>query len=390
MFKRDQIHGDIEFSSAELKLIDSKAFIRQRYIKQLGFVECEYPGATHSRMAHALGVCACVTDMYRAVIANNPAFYRDGDLELLRMCALVHDMGHSPFSHSGESLSSITHEERLYGILESEQKNIILPNMYDIPAWELVYQVYNGTGLVYMSDKHLMSLHSFMDNVVDADKLDYLERDSVNCGVSYGYYDRDGLVNNLTMIPGKNGLEEIAILLNGVQALESFILARYYMFSRIYMSPMERLRRYLYFKEMQSLLPDGMFPDNTKKFLQLDDTKYTRRLKCLQELDYELVYDGEYDIEVKQLLDKSLGGYLICDTPRQAIFRKETDDNPIQIVDSLLDRVIPCNQASPILQGIGGVYIHKLRYYAESRLASSLRDEIVKLLRGGSFLGNNQ
>ena len=116
MIKRDQIHGDVEFSDAEMKLINSRSFERLRYIKQLGFAEFEFPGATHTRYQHSLGVCKCVTDMYNAVIKNCPEFYRPGDLELLRMMALVHDLGHSPFSHASEELSPITHEERLYDI----------------------------------------------------------------------------------------------------------------------------------------------------------------------------------------------------------------------------------------------------------------------------------
>lgn len=388
MLKRDQIHGDIEFSKSELKLIDSKSFVRQRYIRQLGFVDCEYPGATHTREAHALGTCACVTDMYNAVITNNPKFYREGDLELLRMCALVHDMGHAPFSHSSEELSTISHEDRLYGILELEKNNIVFPNPYDIESWELVFQVYNGSGLTYLSDKHLISLHSFLDNVIDADKLDYLERDALNCGVSYGNFDRDGLVNNLTMLESKNNNFVMAVKTPGVQALESFILARYYMFSQVYMSPMERLRRQMFCDEMKALLPGGIYPEDAKKFLQLDDSRYIRRLKCITTLPYTLVYDGEYNIEIKSLIDRKLGEYLVCDTPRQSVFRRETEESPILIVDPILDRVIPSDEASPLLRLIENMHIHKLRYYTKHSLVDSMREQLKKLLKGGVAYDN--
>lgn len=382
LIKRDQIHGDIEFSDAEMKLINSKSFDRLRYIKQLGFAEYEYPSATHTRFQHSLGVCKCVTDMYKAVIKNCPEFYREGDLELLRMMALVHDLGHSPFSHASEELSPISHEERLTDILEYEKKNIILAHNYDCEAWGLINQVYNGEGLTYLSDTHLIALHSFMDGFIDADKMDYLERDAINCGVSYGKFDRDALINNLTVVKNENGIYDIALKKDGIQALEGFILARYYMFSQVYMNPEERILRFQYCNAMKSLLPGGSYPDDVKKFLSLDDTKYVRKLKFLQDNKLQVIYDGEFDAEIKALVDRKLGKYLLCDTPRKNIFRRDTDDSTVMIVDDNLGRVIPCSEASPILKNIEYTCVHKLRYYADSSNAQELKSELIKLLKG--------
>jgi len=378
---RDQIHGDISFSAQEEKFIMSKSFQRLRYIKQLGFVEMEFPGATHNRFQHSLGVCECVTDMYEAVCANNKGFRRSGDLELLRFIALVHDLGHAPFSHASEELSSMTHEERLESLLKLEQKNILFMNQYDIPCWELLHQVYNGTGLTYMSDSHLITLHGFMDGYVDADKLDYLERDAINCGVEYGKFDRDALVNSLTLVRNKKGIETLAILPRGIQALESFILARYYMFSHIYMSPSERITRGLVSDELQrNVLKNGKFPDDPKKFIELDDTKYCHRLKCLTIRPWELIYDGEFNAEVKRVVDKYLGKSLMCDTPRKAIFRKDMDDETFMVYDPMVDIAMPCSEASPLLKNIEYMCIHKLRYYARREEAATLREELKKLL----------
>ena len=382
MIKRDQIHGDIEFSDAEMKLINSKSFDRLRYIKQLGFAEYQFPSAVHTRYQHSLGVCKCVTDMYNAVIKNCPEFYREGDLELLRMMALVHDLGHSPFSHASEELSDISHEERLVDILKYEKRNIILAHNYDCEAWDLINQVYNGEGLVYLSDTHLIALHSFMDGFIDADKMDYLERDSTNCGVVYGHFDRDALINNLTMIKGDNGIYNLALKQSGIQALEGFILARYYMFSQVYMNPEERILRFQYCEAMKELLPNGKYPDDVRKFLALDDTKYVRKLKFLQETKYKLIFDGEFDTELKHLIDRKLGRYLLCDVPRKNIFRHDTDDSTVMIVDENINRIIPCSEASPILKNIEYTCVHKLRYYAEASQADELKAELTKLLKG--------
>lgn len=379
---RDQIHGEIEFSSAEMKLINSKSFERLRYIKQLGFAETVYPGASHNRYQHSLGVCQCVTEMYNAVIKNNPEFYREGDLELLRMIALVHDLGHSPFSHASEVLSDITHEERLTEILRYEKNNIILAHNYDIESWDLVNQVYNGEGLVYIQDSHLITLHSFMDGFIDADKLDYLERDTINCGVGYGRFDRQALINNLCIIKDKRGMEVLAIKDKGVQALESFILARYYMFSQVYMHPTERIYRYMFCEEMQRLLPDGKYPSDTKKFLALDDSKYARKFKFLQDNPYELIYDMEYDDKVKKRVERKIGSLVMFDAPRKSIFRKDTDDTTVLVVNSITDSVIPCSDASPILRGIEFANVHKLRIYTNKDIAVEVREQLDKILRG--------
>lgn len=382
MTLRDQIHGEIELSEAEMLFVNCKSFDRLRYIKQLGFVENIYPGASHNRYQHSLGVCQCVTDMYNAVVKNCPSFYREGDLELLRMMALAHDLGHSPFSHASEELSDIEHEERLYEILKLEKDNIILAHDYDIESWELINQVYVGEGYPYIADKHLITLHSFMDGFIDADKLDYLERDSINCGVGYGKFDRDALIKNLIIITDNNGHEVLGIKHEGIQALESFILARYYMFNQVYMHPIERIYRYMFVEEMKGLLVDGKYPDDIKKFLALDDTKFARKFKFLSNMKYDLIYDSEYDSEIKSKVDRKLGQFVLCDTPRKSIFRKDTDDDTILVLNTLTDKVQPCTELSPILKGIEYANVHKLRYYALKDKSTQIKAELYKLVKG--------
>ena len=387
MLIRDQIHGDIFFSHSEEKFIMSRSFQRLRYIKQLGFVELDFPGATHNRLQHSLGVCKCVSDMYDSVCRNSKGFYRQGDRELLRFMALAHDLGHAPFSHAAEELSTITHEERLESLLRLEDKNIIFPHPYGISSWELVYQVYNGMGLTYLSDPHLIALHSLMDGYVDADKIDYLERDAINCGVNYGIFDREALINSLIMVKNARGIDTLAILPRGIQALEGFILARYYMFSHIYMSPSERMIRDQVSQELRSkILKGGVFPNDPKAFLTLDDTKFCHRLKSLTFRKYTLVYDSEYNEEIQNLIDSNLGSYLVRDTPHKTIFRGDSEDETFMVYDPLTDMTIPCSEASPLLKSIEYMRIHRLRYYAKTEEAVSLQQELNKLLHG-KFMG---
>ena len=376
MVTRDNIHGEIEFSASESKVIESKYFQRLRNIKQLAFADFVFPSATHNRYIHSLGAVKCVTDMYNAVCKNNPSFYREGDLPLLRMMALIHDLCHPPFSHASEELSTIEHEARLTQALELLKDEIIIPNDYGIKSWELVDQVYQGYGKTYLSDKHLMTLHSFMDGIIDADKLDYLERDALNCGVKYGNFDRVDLVSSLTVHQ-----DSIAIMSDGISALESFILARYYMFKEVYFHPDERMMRMLYCEEMKDILKEGVFPEDPKKFLALDDTKFIHKLKCVRSNPNVLVLDVNFDIELKNNIDRFLKDYLICDCPRKSLFRTNESDANITVVDKVTGETSLVTECSPVIRGIEFESIHKLRYYTDREIESNMKEEVGKVVR---------
>lgn len=382
---RDPIYGVISFSDSEAKFISCKSFDRLRRIKQLSFSEYIYPSATHNRYTHSLGVCHIITEMYNQIANSNKDFFKDGDLELLRMMALSHDIGHSPFSHASEILSPISHEERLGEILKLEKSNIILANRYNIDGYDLINQVYNGNGFTYISDKRLITLHDFMDGFIDADKIDYLVRDAKNCGVLYGNFDRYSLIKYLILYEDKDGIFRLAIEEDGLQALESFILARYYMFSQVYFHPLRRLYDKLFIETMSKVLTNGVYPDDIKKFLQWDDSRVISKLKFLTDVPYTLVYDSDFNIKIKNLIDKTLGRYLLCDTPRKSLFRKDTDDLMIHVRKNVNNEFIPCVDASPILNSIQYEYIHKLRYYAPKQIATEIKQEIEKLLKGGDF-----
>lgn len=376
MVVRDNIHGDIEFTASEENVISSKWFQRLRQIKQLAFADYVFPGAVHNRFAHSLGCVKCITDMYEAVCVNMPSFYRESDLPLLRMMALFHDIGHAPFSHAAEELSTKEHEERLTEILELFKDYIVIPNDYNCKPYELIDQVYQGYGSIYMSDRHLMTLHSFMDGIIDADKLDYLARDALYCGVDYGKFDRQGLVSSLTTID-----DELAITHTGVSALENFVLARYYMFKEVYFHPQERMMRMLYCEEMRHILKDGMFPDDTKKFLQLNDSKYIDKLKCVRNNPYILLYDSVFDAGLKEHIGRLLGDYLVCDAPRKSLFRSDEDDQNIKVINKIDNSIHLCTELSPVLHGIEFESIHKLRFYAHKDIGSAIIQEFRKVVK---------
>ena len=374
---RDPIYGDIEFTDEEEKLINSQAFKRLHDIKQLSFTHHIYPNAVHTRYAHSLGVCEAVTRMFDS-IQSKTKFFRDGDRELIRYIALCHDIGHAPFSHAGEALCEVSHEELVGQILEYEKDSIVFKNNYGIESWDLINQTYNGEGNEFFSDPILSVLRSLMDGVIDADKLDYLYRDAYFCGVKYGEFDRDTLINSLTLIRN-NGVMHIGIEHWGLQALEGFILARYYMFNQVYHHPLHRLYDKLYVDEMRkNILKDGMLPtDDIKKYLTYNDSKVVNRLKFLKKCEWVLVYDADYDIDIRKAVDSKLGKFLVTDTPRKAVLQSET----ILVNNSDTGTVYSAYELSPILKGLRGAEIYKLRYYAPVDIADKLRVEIQSIIK---------
>lgn len=382
MLVRDLLYGNIEYSDSESKLIECQSFERLRRIKQLSFSEFIYPSATHNRFAHSLGVCHIATQMFNAISLSEGflGYFKPEDLDLLRLIALSHDIGHSPFSHSSEELSPISHEERMVDILSLERSNLHLEHPDVSDCVSLISDTYLGTGLTYMKNPRLLTLNSLMDSFIDADKMDYLYRDAHYCGINYGFFDRDDLLSNLCLISQPNSVPVVGLGTEGLHALESFILARYYMFSQVYFNPKRRLYDLLFCEEMKDILPDGKYPESVRKFLQWDDTKVIHKLSFLQGNPYTLVYDNNFYPKVKTQIDRKLGRFLICDTPRKTIFRNSQADANILIRDSLWGTTYTASELSPIIRGFEFSTIHKLRYYTESSIANEMREEIRVIL----------
>lgn len=379
---RDILYGDMSFSDNESYLINSYSFNRLRKIKQLAFAEYIFPSATHNRYTHSLGVATVVGQMFDSVNEKVKGYLTKEDRELLRMMGLVHDLGHSPYSHSSIALSEITHEDRLPDILAYEGGNIRLNNSLGVDSKDLISQTYLGEGHLYYNSDKLMLLHEFLDSFLDADKLDYLRRDSYMCGLSYGNFEFNDLIKSLTLIPTKSGVYHLGITPEGVHALEGFILARYYMFSKVYLDPISCLYDMLYLQEVRKYLPNGSMPDDIKKFLTWDDTRLVGKLSFLDDTGFELVYDQDFNEEAMQVIDNKLGSYLLKDVVSKAVYRKNENDAQLFVRDDVLGRVVPVTEVSPLLKSMEFSRLHRLRYYAPSKVAEDLRKNIKVVLKG--------
>ncbi|MCL1853189.1 MAG: HD domain-containing protein [Peptococcaceae bacterium] len=253
---RDPVHGFIEVDPLELRIINSSPFQRLRNIRQLGTSYLVYHGAEHTRFGHSLGVLHLVSKAFDNVVENyydlngRKLFDRSTHQiykQLLRMAALVHDLGHLPFSHAGDKLfaKNLTHEHFTKRILFETEIAGILHESSDMTP-ELVWLVYGEKNDSACKNKHYKHpdfnlLRSFVNSDLDCDKMDYLLRDSYHCGVNYGNYDVNRLLGSLNVYR-KNDAMQLAIDRGGLQAFEEFVMARYFMYVQVYF---HKTRRYL-------------------------------------------------------------------------------------------------------------------------------------------------
>lgn len=221
---RDPIHGLIEVDPKARYVIDSRLFQRLRNIKQLAFTHLVYHGAEHSRFGHSLGVYHLAKILTEHLKVNDPEVS-----DSFCLAALLHDIGHFPFSHSFESVVTsydkhLTHEKYSEAlILHSEITDRL--ERIDVDPSSVVEFLKGG----YLRKAEYAFLNNLLDAELDIDRLDFLLRDSYYCGVTYGEYDLNRLI--LSMKPHEN---EVVITEKGVYSVEIFVLARFYMYLQVY------------------------------------------------------------------------------------------------------------------------------------------------------------
>jgi uncharacterized protein len=221
---RDPIHGFIHKNAREKKIIDSSLFQRLRRIKQLALASLVYPGALHTRFDHSIGVMHVA-----GRIAQKLGLTQD-ERQILRFAALLHDIGHGPFSHVSEDvLQEVTGKSKLHEELGlriiSTAKDLDGPLSGD--ERNEVVSLLKGKGADTL-------MRSILSGSLDADKQDYLLRDSYFCGVKYGVYDIDRLIEVICVDDSDANDKFLATTEDGIQTLEQFVMARYHMTGQVY------------------------------------------------------------------------------------------------------------------------------------------------------------
>jgi HD superfamily phosphohydrolase len=216
---RDPLWNNIRLEPLATRLMDTGVVQRLRYVRQLGLAFLVYPGATHSRFEHALGTYH-LSRRTLGLLQEHEAIGADA-AAIARMAALLHDVGHYPFSHALEEIGAPHHEDVARDlVMRGEVAEILCAELgADAPA--RIVALIQGTSRE--------PLQGLVAGSIDLDKIEYLKRDALMCGVPYGEIDVDRLLHSLVLVEG-----QIGVLEKGLAALESLLLAKYQMYRNVY------------------------------------------------------------------------------------------------------------------------------------------------------------
>jgi len=222
----DEVHGYIELDETALKIVELDVFQRLRRIKQLGVTFYVYPGAVHTRFSHSLGVYHIMRKLSERL--SREGYIKRDDIPLLEAAALLHDIGHLPYSHALE-MFYLRSERSGFGHEDLSREVIV--NDGDVK------EVLSSVGIdrhevaSIIEGRHREPLYNqLMSSDLDVDRMDYLVRDSLHTGVTYGSIDLDRLLETISVDPEGN----IAVKDKGLIAAENFYIARLHMYRGVY------------------------------------------------------------------------------------------------------------------------------------------------------------
>lgn len=244
-FIRDSVYGDINFNEFELNIMDQSQFQRLRRIKQLGLINLIFPGANHTRFEHSIGT------MYLASRLSKELGLEKEDIELVRTSALLHDLGHGPFSHVSEGVLSFPHEELTKYVIKHTSMRDVLEEKFDVNE---ITDIISGKG----------RFGPIVSGELDVDRMDYLLRDSHYTGVAYGVIDYERLISNFKL--GKT----LTLDLKGVQAAEGALVSRYFMYPSVYQHHTTRIVNSMFRRILKRLISEGAIAE--KEIYKYDDT----------------------------------------------------------------------------------------------------------------------
>ncbi len=250
---------------------------RLRRLRQLGLAYFAFPSAEHSRFTHALGALAMGTRAFDELARHGPQFFtNDADRayqrRLVRCALLLHDIGHGPFSHACEAVLGVMHESRTRELLELSDMRAGIEALEIDPA-DVLALIAGDRACRYPALCELVSGPN-----LDADRMDYLQRDAYFTGVTSGRFDADQLVSSLRLFE-RAGQLVVGIDHRGVVALESFVVARYMMFASIYFHHTTRMFERILQDVLRELWPDPHALDPIDEFLRWDDFRVLNELR---------------------------------------------------------------------------------------------------------------
>ncbi len=225
---KDVIHGEIHITDDLIKsLIETFEFQRLRKIKQLGVTNYVFPGAEHTRYIHSLGVFHISNKIINELKGKNYSFTKEEEVSL-KAAALLHDIGHGPLSHAAEGFFNYSHED--YTIKIIKDKDTEINRILIDYEKENNLDIINNIEMFIKKTHPNKALNSIISSTVDADRMDYLLRDSYYTGAVYGNVDIDRLISYMELVDNKIVFDKKAL-----HTLEDFILSRYHIFILVFL-----------------------------------------------------------------------------------------------------------------------------------------------------------
>ena len=298
---RDPVHRFITVDTPERAVLDSYPVQRLRNIHQLAMAYLVYPGATHKRFEHALGVMELAGRVYDVVTRSDHVSERVRNLfdavgnedqrrywrRVIRMAALCHDIGHLPFSHAAEDEllpDGFKHEDMTAALVQSQELTQIWESL--VPPLNTEHILKLSVGKRHLPDTPFSSWEELLSEIIvgnafGVDRMDYLLRDSLHIGVQYGRFDHDRLIQCLRILPTTDYSQDaesippatLGLEQGGLQSAEALLLARYQMFSQVYLHPVRRVYD-LHLKDfLREWLPGGKFKTHPQDFLEVSDVE---------------------------------------------------------------------------------------------------------------------
>ncbi|MBU0532366.1 HD domain-containing protein [Candidatus Micrarchaeota archaeon] len=369
MMIKDEIHGTVEFNELEGMIIDTPEFQRLRRIKQMSITYLVYPGANHTRFEHSLG-----TAYLSWVIANRLGFEED-EARKVKLAGLLHDIGHTAFSHEGEDVLKkyIGDHERI------GKRKIVEGNIADIISEN------------YKVDEILNKYGNIIESDLGSDRMDYLKRDALNTGVAYGIIDIDRIVHTLCIEE-----DELCIGKGGLEAAEYLLVARFMMFSTVYMHKTVRIATTMLYRAIEGAISDNTL--KAKDFIELDDAgalvamsksekggKYANAIlqrKLYKEVCSFLKEGFEDPKRIETEISKKLGCDIIVDYPQQFF-------KPIELKVKTNDGLKPITKLSKLVQSLKKAEEERMRVLvlADEKIRNEYGDKIRKLV--SNEMGSN-
>jgi HD superfamily phosphohydrolase len=305
---RDPIHGSIELTPNETAVIDSPYFQRLRNIKQLGFTEFSYPGATHNRYCHSLGAMHLAGKAFDHIFQGHHFKSRESKWRLrqtVRLAALLHDVGHGPLSHTSEEVMPLVSELKIdiYGALKNSRKatheDYTIKIITDSSLTEILkeqFQDLKPQHIAHLIDKSLPPTDDFfieggvntrpllsqiVSSELDVDRMDYLARDSYYCGTSYGKVDSDWLIANLSAY-NNGGKLNLALNRRALYTFDDFLISRYHMYLMVYFHHKAIIYDEMLFRYLKSPDCDFFLPSTLTDYINYDDYRLHTHLNRSQ------------------------------------------------------------------------------------------------------------